>query len=289
MDRRRWTVITLIALLAVAALPAGAGSGQAFEAASKAYDDYVAKAEERILREERSVESFVVGATEVGDRREVALRRGKVVVDERGMATAEIPGGLIHHWVGTVFIQGAIVADVMAVVQDYDHLARYYAPEVVWSRLISREGDDFRIALRTRDRRVVTVVMDSEYTVHYGRLDREHRFSFSHSTRVAEIADAGGAHEHALAEADSHGYLWRLNSYWRFVEASGGVTVQCEAISLTRGVPTGLGWLIGRYLREIPRESLEQTLGATRVAVAARTRLRDSIPAEQSTAKTEHR
>jgi hypothetical protein len=288
-DTRRWIVIALMALLAVAAIPAGAASGQPSQADWKAYDDYVAKAEEQILREESSVESFVIGTTEVRDRREAALRRGKVVVDDRGMATAEIPGGLIHHWVGTVFIPGASLADVMAVVQDYDHLARYYAPEVVSSRLISREGDDFWIALRTRDQRVVTVVMDSEYTVHYGRLDAEHQFSFSHSTRVAEIADAGGAHEHAVAERDSHGYLWRLNSYWRFVEASGGVIVQCEAISLTRGVPTGLGWLIGRYVREIPRESLEQTLGATRDAVAARTRLGDSMRAEQSTAKTQHR
>jgi hypothetical protein len=279
-------VIALIALLVVATIPAGAGSGQPSEAALKAYDGYVAKAEEQILREERSVESFVIGTTEVRERRELALRRGKVVVDDRGVATAEIPGGLIHHWVGTVFIQGAIVADVMAVVQDYDHLAKYYAPEVVSSRLISRQGDDFWIALRTRDRRVVTVVMDSEYMVHYGRLDREHQFSFSHSTRVAEIADAGGAHENAVAEAESHGYLWRLNSYWRFVEAGGGVIVQCEAISLTRGVPTGLGWLIGRYVREIPRESLEETLGATRDAVAAR---RDSMQAEQSKPKTEHR
>jgi hypothetical protein len=279
-------VIALIALLAVATIPGGAGPGQPSEAALKAYDDYVAKAEDQILREERSVESFLIGTTEVRDRRELALRRGKVVVDDRRMATAEIPGGLIHHWVGTVFIQGAIVADVMAVVQDYDHLAKYYAPEVVSSRLISRQGDDFWIALRTRDRRVITVVMDSEYVVHYGRLDREHQFSFSRSTRVAEIADAGGAHEHAVAEADSHGYLWRLNSYWRFVEAGGGVVVQCEAISLTRGVPTGLAWLMGRYLREIPRESLEETLGATRDAVAAR---RDSMRAEQSTTKTEHR
>ena len=28
------------------------------------------------------------------------------------------------------------------------------------------------------------------------------------------------AHEHAVTEADNHGYLWRLNSYWRFVKVS---------------------------------------------------------------------
>jgi hypothetical protein len=269
-------VIALLALLAVAAVPAPAPAQPSAEA-GKAFDDYVARAEERIRREEHSVETFVSGTTEVRDGREGALGRGKVVVDQRGAATTEVPGGLIHHWVGMVFIPGATVGDVLAVVQDYDHLAKYYAPEVVSSRLISRDGDDFRIALRTKDRKVVTVVLDSEYAVHYGRLDGEHQFSWSRSTRVREIADAGDAREHALSEADSHGYLWRLNSYWRFAGVSDGVIVQCEAISLTRGVPSELAWLIGRYLREIPRASLEETLGATRDAVAGWARPKDSV------------
>lgn len=267
-ERRRF-VIALIALLAVAAVPAPA-PGQASAEASKAFDHYVARAEERIRREESAVGTFVSGTAEARDARDGAMGRKRVVVVERGAAVAEVPGGLIHHWVGTVFIPGATVVEVLAVVQDYDHLAEYYTPEVVSSRLISRDGDDFRIALRTKDRKVVTVVLDSEYAVHYGRLDGEHQFSWSHSTHVREIAEAGGAHERALSEAESHGYLWELNSYWRFVGASDGVFVQCEAISLTRGVPAGLGWLIGGYVREIPRASLEETLGATRDAVVAR-------------------
>jgi hypothetical protein len=148
------------------------------------------------------------------------------------------------------------------------------------SRLISRENDDFRISLRMREQKVVTVVLDAEYQVHYGRLDAAHQFSVSRSLRISEIADAGSPHEHAVADAESHGYLWRLNSYWRFVQATDGVIVQCEAISLTRNVPTGLGWLIGPFVREIPRESLEATLGATRDAVAARARVDHSTQAE---------
>ena len=114
------------------------------------------------------------------------------------------------------------------------------------------------------------MVMDSEYDVRYGRLDAQHRFSWSRSTRIAEIADAGGPHEHAVSDAENHGYMWRLNSYWRFVEVSDGVIVECEAISLTRSVPAGLGWLIGPFVREIPRESLETTLRQTRDAVMGR-------------------
>jgi hypothetical protein len=275
-ERRRF-VIALIALLAAAsAVPAAA---QPSAETAKAFDEYVANAEEQIQREESAVESFLIGPPASRGARGAALRRGQVIVEERGDATAEVPGGLIHHWVGTVFIPRASVTDVLGIVQDYDNVARYYQPEVMSSRLISHSGDDFRIALRMREHKVITVVLDAEYTVDYGRFDGAHRLSWSRSTRVTEIADAGGPHEHAVADADSHGYLWRLNSYWRFVQDGDGVIVQCEAISLTRSVPAGLGWLIGRFVREIPRQSLEATLGATRDAVGARVRLEHSTQA----------
>ncbi len=272
----RWIVIAMIALLAAAA----AAGAQPSAATVKAFDDYVAKAEERIRREESSVETFVIAPPGAVGARQVALGRGEVVVEQRGTAMIEIPGGLIHHWIGTVLIPGATVADVLGLVQDYDHLVRYYSPEVMASRLIARDGDDFRIALRTRDRKVVSVVLDSEYEVRYGRLDAGHQFSWSRSKRIAEVVDAGGAHERAVPDGENHGYLWRLNSYWRFAGVDGGVIVQCEAISLTRDVPAGLGWLVDPFIRAIPRESLEATLGATRVAVVARVQFENAGRAE---------
>jgi len=65
--------------------------------------------------------------------------------------------------------------------------------------------------------------------------------------------------------------MWRLNSYWAFEQANNGVLVQCEAISLTRDIPTGLAWLIGPFVNSIPRESLQFTLTATRNAMATKT------------------
>ncbi len=74
----------------------------------------------------------------------------------------------------------------------------------------------------------------------------------------------GEPQERDLPVGDDHGFLWRLNSYWRFYEADGGVYVQCNAISLTRDVPAGLGWLIRPFIENVPRESLNFTLEATR-------------------------
>jgi len=63
------------------------------------------------------------------------------------------------------------------------------------------------------------------------------------------------------------GYLWRLNSYWRYFDSGSGVYVQCEAVSLTRDIPTGLNWLVGPFVQSVPKESLEFTLESTRSEV----------------------
>jgi len=43
--------------------------------------------------------------------------------------------------------------------------------------------------------------------------------------------------------------------------------VECQAISLTRRVPTGFGWLITPIIRDLPKESLANTLRSTRDAL----------------------
>jgi len=45
------------------------------------------------------------------------------------------------------------------------------------------------------------------------------------------------------------------------------VYVQSEAASLTRDIPTGLGWLVSPFVTGIPKETLVFTLEATRRAV----------------------
>jgi hypothetical protein len=40
--------------------------------------------------------------------------------------------------------------------------------------------------------------------------------------------------------------------------------VQCEVISLSRGLPAGLGWLFGRAATGVPRDTLTFTLQKVR-------------------------
>ncbi|MGH9574064.1 MAG: hypothetical protein ACRD40_11115 [Candidatus Acidiferrales bacterium] len=233
----------------------------------RAFDDYIAVAEARIREQESSPDSFLDPIFDYRAKLDADFRRGDVAIAPVGATTTATPGGLIHDWTGAVLIPHATVPQALQIVQDYNHLTRYYSPEVMASRLISRDGDNFHIFLRMREHKVITVVLDAEYDVHYSRLDASHQLSFSRSTRITEIADAGESHEHPVADVDNHGYLWRMNSYWRFVQTGDGVVVECEAISLTRGIPEGLGWLIEPYLSEIPRDSLRSMLIETRDAV----------------------
>jgi len=238
-----------------------------------AFDQYITKAEMRITQARGKSGSFLqLDALPSTQRTQIMarLRQGEVVIEKQGETPSQIPGGLIHDWVGTVLIPKVTIAQVLALIQDYDHSSRYYSPDVIQSRLISRHGDDFQVFMRLKKHKVVTVVLDTEYAVHYGRLDAAHQYSFSRSTRVSEIADPGTPDEHPLAPGKDHGFMWRLNSYWAIEQVEDGVLVECEAISLTRDIPTGLAWMVGPFVNSIPRESLQFTLDATRKGLATK-------------------
>jgi hypothetical protein len=182
------------------------------------------------------------------------------------------PGGLIHHWVGVVFIPGAKLDDVLGVLQDYDRQSTYYGPDVERSKIESREGEHFRVFLRFRRHKVITVVLNTEHEVQYFRDAPGRAHSRSSAMRIAEVENPGRSDEREKQPGQDGGYLWRMETWWRMEERDGGVYVQSEVASLTRDIPTGLGWLVGPFVTSIPKETLLFTLESTRRAVVARTK-----------------
>jgi hypothetical protein len=81
------------------------------------------------------------------------------------------------------------------------------------------------------------------------------------------VENPGTAAEREKPPGDDDGFLWKMETWWRVKEGDGGVYVQSEVVSLTRGVPAGLGWMIGPFVSSIPKETLAFTLEATRKAV----------------------
>ena len=168
--------------------------------------------------------------------------------------------GLIHDWMGTVFVPGVTLARTLAVLQNYDAHKVSFAPEVTDSKLRRRDGNFFQVYLRLRKRKIFTVVMNTEYDITYRRVSPTRVVSRSYSTRIAEVENAGTPSEYELPPGDDHGFLWRMHSFWRFEERDGGVYVEFEGISLTRDVPRFARAIVAPIVRQLPRESLEMTL-----------------------------
>jgi len=175
-----------------------------------------------------------------------------------------VPGGLIHDWIGAAFVPGTTLAETLARVQDYDHHKDIYRPEVIDSRLLSHHGNDFSIFLRLLKKKIITVVLDTYHDVQYQRITDDQWFCRSYTSLIAEVDDAGTSKEKIYPPDTGYGFMWRLYSYWRFAGEKDGVVVECRAISLTRDIPFGLGLIIEPIIKNLPRESLVNTLKATR-------------------------
>jgi len=244
----------------------------------EAFDRYVQATEARIDRELARPGAFlyIEGLPEAKRSQALeSIRKGEIYMErlqtqDASGSVIEAPDGLIHHWIGAVFVSGATLKAVLDLVQDYDHHQDVYKPEVVRSRLIRHEGNAYQIFYRLRKKKVITVTLNTNHDVHYFPIDSTHCRSRSVATRIAEVADADQPGEHEKPIGHDGGFLWRMNSYWRFEEKDQGVYVEVESISLTRDIPTGLGWMIRPFVTSIPRESLLMTLGSTRTGAEAR-------------------
>jgi len=158
-----------------------------------------------------------------------ALKRGEVKLQKLeirdSVKSIPCPGGLIHHWTGVVFIPGAKLEDALGVLEDYDKHSVYYAPDVERSKIESRAGDHFRIFLRFRRHKVITVVLNTEHDVQYFHDAPERAHSRSSAVRIAEIENAGKSDEREKTPGDDGGFLWRMETWWRMEERDGGVYV----------------------------------------------------------------
>ena len=241
---------------------------------SAAFDKYVAATEARVNGELRpgGVFLYVDGLpADARQRSQDKLRKGEILVELRKTNSpglnSDVPDGMVHHWVGIMFIPGVTLAQLLPILQDYDRRAELYKPDVISSHLIFHQGDDYRFSMRLYQKRFTTVVFNTEYATHWGQVDPRRIYSNSISTKIAEVKNSDHPDGEEWPVGKGRGYLWRLNTYWRFEEKDNGVYMQCEALSLTRDIPFGLGWLLKPLVTKIPRESLNRALGQTRTEV----------------------
>jgi len=280
-DRQSWRAILLVALFCgTAAHGAGAGPGDLPKLKAEtaaAFSRYVALTEERNATELKSGAPFLwLDGLAEGERRSAyeSLRAGATRIEKRHTLNAgseiHCPNGLIHHWEAIAFIKGVKVDDVLRVLEDYDHHSEYYKPDVEQSKTLQHDGNHYQAFLRFRRHKVITVVLNTTHDVNYFRDSPQQAHSRSSAIKIAEVENAGKPGEKTKFAGDDGGFLWRMETWWRMEERDGGVYIQSEVVSLTRDIPTGLGWMIGPFVNGIPRETLAFTMEATRKAVLAK-------------------
>jgi hypothetical protein len=272
---RRHLYTRILALLVTATVFCHlASAAELKQKTTTAFDRYVAATEARFANELRPGGPFLyIDALKNDDRQKAydQLKQGEILVEKletraQGVS-ADVPDGMVHHWVGLIFIPGATLAQTLPVVKDYDRRAELYKPDIIASHTTWHKGDDYKMFLRLHQKKFTTVVFNTDYDVHWGTVSPAEVFSNSISTRIAEVKDPDKPDGPELPVGTGHGYLWRLNTYWRFEEKDGGVYLQCEALSLTRDMPYGMGWLLKPLVTSIPKASLNRALGQTRKVV----------------------
>jgi hypothetical protein len=194
------------------------------------------------------------------------VRGGELVVTNHD--PREVPHGLIHHWVGAMFIPNVTLDQVMGVLVNYDHYSDYYKPFVAKSSVLERSGDQEKVNLMMVQKAYsVTAAVDSDYQVRIVRLDANRVYIVSNAVRVQEIANYGERGEHPYTEDERPGYVWRTMALTRLQQRDGGVYIEMETIALSLGIPVAFRWMIKPLTDKLPRRIMLATLAATRAAV----------------------
>lgn len=242
------------------------------------FDRYVKLTEARIAGELAGSSPFLWLDRQPASRRAeylAQLKRGEVVSERLqtrdGSKDIDVDDGLIHHWMGTVLLSGVTVDRAREFVQQYDRYAALFSPTIQRSKVLSRSGDQFVVQMRTWGAKMsVSVVTDADYKIEYRTIGPNRFYTRSIAANLYHVESAGKADEKRIPGDQSAGWLWRLNTYCSFEAVSDGTIEQCESISLTRGIPFGLGWIVRPFVSGIPRETLAFTLGRVRAEAAKR-------------------
>ena len=175
----------------------------------------------------------------------------------------KVPDGMIHHWRGSVFIPDVPLDFVLSRVKNPD-LEKTKQEDVLDSRILERTPDGLKLYLRLQKSKLVTVVYNTEHLVRYENHGPDRESSRSIATKIAEVEFASESNEREKPEGKDSGYLWRMNSYWRYQEVDGGVIVECESMTLSRSVPFLLEYMVRPLINKTARESMNRTLESLR-------------------------
>jgi hypothetical protein len=186
------------------------------------------------------------------------------------LVCSAVPNGLIHDWIGAVFIPNATVGSLLAVLHDYDRYKDIYQPAVTDSKCLELNAADQDFSMTWQHHVLfVNAAMQGQYRAHDIAIDSRRGYGVVDATRIQEIEDYGRPSERLLPADAGTGFIWRIRSISRYLERDGGVYLEIEAIALTRDIPSSLRWLVTPVVNHLSVSSLTTTLSQTREAVGS--------------------
>ena len=241
-----------------------------------AFDHYVAVTEARIQSEVNGERPFLwVDRLPPEKRAEVSARLAEGEVEVERLETRDgnekisIPSGLVHHWIGTVLIPGVSLESTIALVRDYNQYAEFYDPNVRKASILEQDGDRFKVYARLYMKKVITAVVDTEYDAEFIAIDDRRTYVPSRTTRILKVEDHDSPDERLKPEGRDRGFLWRFNNYCSFEQRDEGTYMQCESVSLSRGLPFLVGAIVKPFVTAIPKETMTFTLAAARARLTS--------------------
>jgi hypothetical protein len=240
---------------------------------SKAWEQYIECASVRMEQRLRPGEAYL-WVDEAPDRC-ARVRTGEIIVSPVGPQNpTTVPSGLIHDWIGAVFIAHVNLNDVLQVVRDYARYSEAYRPTVVASKAISTSEAKDRFSMPLANSLLfLKTALDIDYESGEVHLDDRRVYSVPRTTRIQEIEEYGNPTQHIVHEGEGNGIIWRLFAIARYVERDGGVYLELEAIGLSRDIPASLRWLVEPIVRRVSRGSLSTSLRQTEDALRIRAEL----------------
>ena len=259
-------MLIVLASLSLFSSPMRSAPAELKEQTLAAWDEYVHWLSSR--SEMRVKQSPFLWISELPPRR-AEVHAGYIPVWQQATDhSKKVPQGLIHDWIGAVFIPKTTISEVLAVTRNYDLYAEIYKPAVVEAKELSSVGLDDRFSMTLVHKApLVTAAVKGEYEARYVQVDANHWYSIAKSTRLQAIQNFGQPDMRVLPADQGPGYIWRLYNFARFEQSGDGVYIELEAVGLSRDVPILFRWLVDPLIEQVARNSVHASLEETRKAV----------------------
>lgn len=274
---KRWRLVVLIIVPLIASAARVLDASELQTRTLSAWNGYLARIDLQMQRRASGQLPFLW--TRESPNRAACVRSGEVVITPAvPNGITRVPDGLVHHWIGGIFIPRATITRLLAVIHNYDDYQRMFQPVVASSRTLACSGTkrEFQMVWQ-RKVLFISAAMQGHYQSYDVTIDANRGYNVSETTEVREIQGYGRSDQHLLPPDKGDGFLWRVRSIARYEERGEGVYLELEVMALTRDIPASLAWVVKPVINHLSINSLTTTLRQTRDAVISPPRYLEAL------------